>query len=124
DVTERVALEQEMSLQAERDRFGGQLMEAFEMADEEDAAYDVVERAMEEIATSTPMELLLSDSSRARLKVVATSPSAGAPACPVQSPFSCAAVRRGSPMVFESSQALNACPKLRDRPAGPCSAAC
>ena len=27
-------------------------------------------------------------------------------------------------MVFESSEALNACPKLRDRPGGPCSAVC
>jgi diguanylate cyclase (GGDEF)-like protein len=26
--------------------------------------------------------------------------------------------------VFESSEALNACPKLRDRPSGPCSAVC
>jgi diguanylate cyclase (GGDEF)-like protein len=42
----------------------------------------------------------------------------------VHSPFSCPAVRRGSAIVFDSSEALNACPKLRDRPGGPCSAAC
>ncbi|MEA2335697.1 MAG: hypothetical protein QOG40_2187 [Solirubrobacteraceae bacterium] len=124
DISERVKLEREVSQQAERDKFGGQLIEALEMADEEGSAYDVVERAMTEISAATPMELLLSDSSRAHLKRVATSPSAGAPECPVESPFSCAAVRRGSAVVFDSSEALNACPKLRDRPGGACSAAC
>jgi diguanylate cyclase (GGDEF)-like protein/PAS domain S-box-containing protein len=124
DISERVKLEREVSQQAERDKFGGQLIEALEMADEEGSAYDVVERAMKEISTTTPMELLLSDSSRAHLKQVATSPSAGAPECPVESPFSCAAVRRGSAVVFDSSEALNACPKLRGRPEGACSAAC
>ncbi|HWG09485.1 MAG TPA: diguanylate cyclase [Solirubrobacteraceae bacterium] len=124
DITERVRLEGEVSLQTERDKFGGQLIEALEMADEESAAYDVVQRAMSEISPATPMELLLSDSSRAHLKRVAISASAGAPQCPVESPFSCAAVRRGSAVVFESSEALNACPKLRGRESGPCSAAC
>jgi diguanylate cyclase (GGDEF)-like protein len=42
----------------------------------------------------------------------------------VQSPYSCVAVRRGQAVEFESSQALNACPKLRDRPSGACSATC
>lgn len=124
DITERLALERQMSQQAERDRFGSQLVEALEMADEEGSAYEVIERAMSEVDEHTPMELLLSDSSRARLKRVASSPSAGSPACPVQSPFSCAAVRRGSAAVFQSSESLNACPKLRGRKSGPCSAAC
>ena len=79
---------------------------------------------MVEISPATPMELLLSDSSRAHLERAATSPTAGAPGCPVESPFSCVAVRRGSPVVFDSSEALNACPKLRGRPAGACSAVC
>jgi diguanylate cyclase (GGDEF)-like protein len=55
---------------------------------------------------------------------MAMSPAAGAPECSVQSPFSCAAVRRGSAIVFDSSEALNACPKLRGRASGACSAAC
>jgi diguanylate cyclase (GGDEF)-like protein/PAS domain S-box-containing protein len=108
DVTDRVKLERELTLQAQRDTFGAQLVEAFEMADEEHAAYDVVRRGMEEVSTEVPMELLLSDSSRAHL----------------EQPFSCVAVRRGNPVVFESSTALNACPKLRDRPGGACSAVC
>jgi diguanylate cyclase (GGDEF)-like protein len=94
------------------------------MADEESATFDVVERAMIEVSGEAPMELLLSDSSRAHLERAATSPTAGAPACPVQSPFSCVAVRRGNPVVFDTSESLNACPKLRGRPAGPCSAVC
>jgi diguanylate cyclase (GGDEF)-like protein/PAS domain S-box-containing protein len=124
DTTDRVRLEQELTLQAQRDNFGAQLVEALEMADEENSTYEVVKRAMEEVSAVTPMELLVSDSSRAHLEQVAVNPSAGAPACPVESPFSCVAVRRGNPVVFESSEALNACPKLRDRAGGPCSAVC
>jgi len=124
DITERVRLEQELTRQAQRDNFGSQLVEALEMADEEAAAYDVVRRAMVEIGEHTPMELLLSDSSRAHLDQTAVHPLAGAPSCPVESPYSCVAVRRGHAVVFETSEALNACPKLRDREQGPCSAVC
>ncbi|MEA2146980.1 MAG: hypothetical protein QOG59_2567, partial [Solirubrobacteraceae bacterium] len=124
DVTERVRLQHEVRLQSQRDTFGGELIEALEMADEEETAYEVVERAMVEISAELPMELLLSDSSRAHLERVVSSPAAGAPGCPVQSPFSCVAVRRGQPVSFESSEALNACPKLRGRPGGTCSAVC
>lgn len=124
DITDRVRLEQELLLQAQRDNFGAKLVEALEMADDEQATYEVVSRAMHEIADGTPMELLLSDSSRAHLERVATNDGAESPACPVESPFACVAVRRGNPVVFESSEALNACPKLRDRAIGPCSAVC
>jgi diguanylate cyclase (GGDEF)-like protein/PAS domain S-box-containing protein len=124
DATERVRLEQELTSQSRRDSFASKLGEALEMADEQEAVCDVVERAMAETSSSTPMELLLSDSSRANLSRVAVSPHAEGPGCPVQSPFSCVAVRRGSAVVFESSEELNACPKLRDRPSGPCSAVC
>jgi diguanylate cyclase (GGDEF)-like protein len=124
DITERVRLEQQLTRQAQRDNFGSQLVEALEMADDEASAYDVVRRAMVEIDEQTPMELLLSDSSRAHLDQTAVHPNAGAPSCPVESPYSCVAVRRGHPVVFETSQALNACPKLRDREHGPCSAVC
>jgi diguanylate cyclase (GGDEF)-like protein/PAS domain S-box-containing protein len=124
DITERVRLEQELTRQSQRDNFGSQLVEALEMADEEAAAYDVVRRAMTEISEHTPMELLLSDSSRAHLDQTAVHPLAGAPSCPVESPYSCVAVRRGHAVVFDTSEALNTCPKLRDREHGPCSAVC
>jgi diguanylate cyclase (GGDEF)-like protein/PAS domain S-box-containing protein len=124
DITERVRLEHELSRQAQRDNFASQLVEALEMADDESSAYDVVRRGMLEISAEAPMELLLSDSSRAHLEQTAVHPLAGAPSCPVESPYSCVAVRRGHPVVFDSSEALNACPKLRGRAQGPCSAVC
>lgn len=113
DALEAAAIE--LRAQRQRDVFGTQLSEAFEMVDEEEAAYEVVERAIEEISVTTPAELLLADSSRAHLRRVASSPQAGSPGCPVESPFACVAVRRGQPVAFDSSEALNACPKLRGR---------
>ncbi len=124
DTTERFNLERELTQNAERDGYVSKLAEALEMADEEANVCDVVERAMEDISEATTMELLLSDSSRANLRRVANSPSAGAPGCGVKSPFSCVAVRRGSAVVFDSSDELNACPHLRNRKGGACSAVC
>ena len=50
------------------------------MADEEADVCEVVERAMADISEATPMELLLSDSSRANL-AASPQPVAGAPGC-------------------------------------------
>src|SRR5208283_997391 len=88
DVTAHVQLEAELRVQSKRDVFGTKLAEALEMADEEEQAYEVVQRAILEISSRAPAELLLSDSSRAHLRRVAQSPAAGAPGCPVESPFS------------------------------------
>ncbi|MFN8224860.1 MAG: diguanylate cyclase [Gaiellales bacterium] len=107
-----------------RDRFGNQLTQAFETADQESEAIEVVARAMAEIDPARPMELLLADSSRAHLSRAAESPTAGAPGCPVTSPFSCVAVRRGSAVRFADSESLEACPRLRGRDHGSISAAC
>jgi diguanylate cyclase (GGDEF)-like protein len=114
----------QLEREADRDGFGSQLVEAFEVADEEAAAHEVVSRAMAIVDPARPMELLLADSSRAHLKRATASPTAGAPGCPVSSPFSCVAVRRGNPVVFDDSEALNACPRLRDRADGPISGVC
>jgi diguanylate cyclase (GGDEF)-like protein/PAS domain S-box-containing protein len=124
DITERVRLEAELREKARRDGFATQLAEALEMADEEADVCDVVEHAMADVSELTPMELLLSDSSRASLRRVASNDGVEPPACPVRSPFSCVAVRRGSAVTFESSEHLNSCPHLRGRPSGPCSAVC
>ena len=124
DITERVLLESELREKASRDGFATQLAEALEMADEEADVCDVVEHAMADVSAATPMELLLSDSSRASLRRVASNDGIEPPGCPVRSPFSCVAVRRGSAVAFESSEHLNACPHLRARPAGACSAVC
>ncbi len=124
DTTDRVRLEEELTAKVVRDGFANQLSEAMEMADDEHEVFNVVERAMVEIEEGTPMELLLSDSSRANLGRVASNPLRDAPGCPVKSPFSCVAVRRGTAVVFESSEDLNSCPHLRGRTSGACSAVC
>ncbi|HEX5223824.1 MAG TPA: diguanylate cyclase [Solirubrobacteraceae bacterium] len=124
DTTDRMALERTLQEQLQRDGFATKLSEALEMADDEREVFEVVEHAMSNISERTPMELLLSDSSRAHLARVASAPGTPAPGCPVKSPFSCVAVRRGTAVVFDSSEALNACPHLRDRPSGSCSAVC
>lgn len=109
---------------AERDAFGTQLVEALEMADSEEEVHVAIARAMTVVDPGMPMELLIADSSRAHLERATAHPHAGAPGCGVESPFSCVAVRRGNPVVFPDSEALNACARLRGRPCGPLSAAC
>ena len=110
--------------EADRDAFGTQLIEALEMADTEEDAYRVLARAMKVISTDLPTELLLADSSRAHLEQATQHPDAGAPGCDVESPFSCMAVRRGNPVIFPDSEALNACSRLRGRACGAVSAVC
>jgi diguanylate cyclase (GGDEF)-like protein/PAS domain S-box-containing protein len=124
DTTDRVRLEEELTAKVVRDGFANRLSEAMEMADDEHEVFNVVERGMVEIEEGTPMELLLSDSSRANLGRVASNPHREPPGCPVKSPFSCVAVRRGTAVVFDSSDELNACPHLRGRASGACSAVC
>lgn len=109
---------------AARGEFGRRVVEAFDMADDEDAARVVVARAMTEVSADLPMELLLADSSKAHLARAAEHPSAGSPCCSVATPFECVAVRRGTAVTFGDSEELHACPKLRDRESGPVSAAC
>jgi diguanylate cyclase (GGDEF)-like protein len=70
------------------------------------------------------LALLVADSARAHLEVRAAHPTVGSPGCPVESPFGCVAVRRGTTTTFADSRSLNACPKLRDRDEGPLSALC
>ena len=100
---------------AGRHSFSHELNEALEMADSEPEAYAVVQRAMAQISPERPMELLVADSSQAVLQRATEHPVAGAPGCSVESPFSCQAVRRGNSVSFPDSEALNACPRLRDR---------
>jgi diguanylate cyclase (GGDEF)-like protein len=109
---------------ADRDAFGTQLVEALEMADTEAEAHATIARAMAAVAPDRPMELLIADSSRAHLERATEHPAAGAPGCSVESPFSCVAVRRGNPVTFTDSEALNACARLRGRACGALSAVC
>ncbi len=114
----------QLEADARRDDFGRQLSEAFEMVDDENAALAIVTRAMGNAAAETPIELLVTSTNQSDLHLVAAHPTAGGPGCSVDSPFGCVAVRRGAPTVFASSESLNACPKLVNRPTGPCSAVC
>ena len=109
---------------ADRDAFGNELSEGLDMADTEEEAYETLGRAMVTIAPDLPTELLLADSSRAHLERATAHPLAGPAGCTVESPFSCMAVRRGSPVVFEDGEAVNACTRLRGRSCGPVSAVC
>jgi diguanylate cyclase (GGDEF)-like protein len=104
-------------------RLTGRLQSALDMAESDLDAFDVVARAMDAMAEG-PTELLLADSSRAHLRRVAVASHRGGPACSVETPWSCPAVRRGRTMEFADSSELDACPRLRDRPTGPCSALC
>ena len=107
-----------------RQELAGQLHDALDMADDEPAVHRVVARAMQRIVPAAAGELLLADSSRAHLQRVAESPSAGAAGCGVTTPWGCPAVRRGHTTAFASSEDINACPHLADRPGGPRSALC
>ena len=114
----------QMESDSKRADFGRQLGEAMEMVDAEEDVRRVVEQAFVQVDPELPMELLLADSSRAHLERAAESPTAGGAGCTVVSPYSCVAVRKGVATTFETSDALNACAKLRGRPGGACSAVC
>ena len=107
-----------------RSVFGGELTSALEMVDTEVDVHLTIARAMTAVGSDARMEMLLADSSDAKLESAVRHPVNGAPSCNVESPFGCVAVRRGAPVVFATSEDLDVCPRLIDRPDGPCSAVC
>lgn len=113
-----------LQTEQEQDAFSRQLSEVLDMADTEVDTYEVVSRGMAAISQDMAMELLVADSSRAHLERATIHPGCGPSNCTVESPYGCMAVRRGNPITFESSEALNACVRLRDRDEGPVSAVC
>ncbi len=122
---EQAAQGRAMEGEARRRNFEARLSRALEMADDESAAFDVVERAMHTSAPDAPVELLLADNSHAHFaRVVVSAPDGTAPGCPVDSPDSCVAGRRAQTQVFADSEALDACPMLRGRERGRCSGVC
>lgn len=100
------------------------ISEALDLATAEADVHRIVEHAMSMLAPTAPMEMLVDDPETGELHQVAVSPSGGAPNCPVDTGAGCVAIRRGQTTVFPSSTEINACPLLRDRPGGPCSAVC
>ena len=110
---------------AQRD-FDARFARAAELADTEADAYDVVQRGLQQLIPTMPAELLMADSSQANLRPATISgPEGIGPGCAVPSPARCPAVRGGRTVVYADSDALDACPHLRDRGAHErCSAAC
>jgi diguanylate cyclase (GGDEF)-like protein len=122
--SQRFARERQALEEVRRREFENRLANALEMADQEPEALEAAERALSHVVPEAPAELLLADNSHAHLVRVAASTTTEPPGCPVDSPQACVAARRGQAMVFPDSEALDACPKLRDRASGACSAAC
>ena len=111
--------------QGQHQEFETRLLNAVEMAESETEVLDVVANAFEVTLPDHPVELLLADNSHAHLVQVAVGRGdAGAPGCPVESPAECPAARRAQVQRFPDSDALDACPKLRNRSSGACGAVC
>jgi len=122
---ETVVRERVMETDARRRELSSRLARALEMADDEVAAYDVIDRAMRDIVGDQPIELLLADNSHAHLeRVVVASPDGDGPGCGVVSPDECVAARRAQTQIFSDSEDLDACPLLRGRDRGRCSGVC
>ncbi len=123
---ETTVRERVMQAEARRREFETRLGRALEMSDDEDAAFDVVGRAMRGVAPDAPVEMLLADNSHAHLERVVSVVPEGAIAagCAVDSPDGCVAARRAQIQVFHDSEDLDACPMLRGREQGRCSGVC
>jgi len=127
-VVTRLVRRKEVEQADDRDRqeFQSRVSDAFSMVDEEVDAFHLLEEVLATVTPNAPTELLLADSSRAHLLQVAAACGAthGAPMCGVRSPSACPAVRRGSAVCFANSEEFDACPHLRGRLGGACSATC
>jgi len=111
--------------QVRRQDFDRSVHSALEMAENEPEVLEVVQRALGQVLPRSSAELLLADNSHAHLlRVVTSAPTGDVPGCSVDSPDHCPAARRSQIQRFIDSEALDACPKLRRRDSGRCSAIC
>lgn len=123
DAANRQALEREA--QNHRQEAESRLADALDMARGEPGVIDVIERSFAMTLPDSSVELLLADNSHAHLLRMASTSSAGpAQGCGVDSPEHCPAARRAQVQHFPDSEAIDACPELRDRPSGAVSAVC
>jgi len=99
------------------------LQRALELSPTEERVFRIVEQAMAEVAPDFGVEMLLADSSRAHFQQMLSTGANTSHFCAVESPTLCPAAQRGEVMTFTSSQALDACPFLKDQKE-PCSATC
>ncbi len=105
------AREAELLETSRRQRFETQLRRALEMASDEDAAVQVVSRAVaQQVHPFDHAGMVVSDSSRSHLR--ATYQSGSAPGCTVSSPDDCRALRTGGMQVFDDNRKLDSCPYL------------
>ena len=117
--------EEALVVQSRRQEFETALHRAMEMAGTIDEVYRTMSKAMAVGVPNLDVELLLADSSEAHLKLaVAVGGDERRARCDVVTPRDCPAIRRAQTLMFSSSEALDACPHLENRQAGPCSAVC
>lgn len=122
---EMYARERRFREAVQRREFETQLANALDMADTEDEALEVTRLAIESLTPDMRTALLLADNSHAHLlTIIASGGNDSFAGCPVDSPNRCIAARRGQTQIFPDSKALDACPKLRNRPDGDCGAVC
>jgi diguanylate cyclase (GGDEF)-like protein len=110
--------------QVERREFESRVTRALEMADDEAAVLETVLRAAHGVLEGRATEVLLAEPGRATLSRAAVDADGEPPGCPALQRSDCIAVREGKALLFPSSGALDACPRLRNRPYGACSALC
>ncbi len=106
-----------------RHAYENRLQEALEMTKTEPEVYAILGEALHEVVPRTKTEMLIADSSRAHFRRALTN-GGEFEGCAVVSPLECPAATVGHALVFPSSHALNACPYLKGRASGACSAAC
>ena len=111
---------------AQRRTFEAAMQHALEMSKVENDVYAVLREALETSVPRLRVEMLVADSGPGHFRqTLDTRPSGGIDSgCGVVSPLDCPATRRSNTVVFATSRALDACPYLKDRPGGACSAAC
>jgi diguanylate cyclase (GGDEF)-like protein len=112
---------------ARRRGFETTLHQALEMSKTEADAYEIMTEALRESVPTLEVQMLVADSSRAHFReTLSTAPADGdgAVGCGVVSPLDCPATIRGHTLVYPTSRAMDACPQLKHRPSGECSAVC
>jgi diguanylate cyclase (GGDEF)-like protein len=108
-----------------RQQFESRVANALDMADNESEVVEVIERSFSSVLPGSPVELLLADNAQTHLiRMASVGPESESPGCWVDSPGQCPAARRAQIHTFASSEAVDACPKLRNRAQGPISAVC
>jgi len=115
--------ERERKQKALRREYEARLQKALEMTKTEADVYGIVGTALHESLPRLKIEMLIADSSHAHFRRALTN-DGDFEGCDVISPLDCPAARGGQPLAFPSSRALDACPHLKGRSSGECSAVC